>query len=66
MIPHTEYERLILLDEIERGDKVVIPTSMEHAEFMLKVAQFYIDQQHEEMVNVLKQENRNENWNQSR
>lgn len=53
MIPHTDYERLELLKEVERGDKVVIPTSIEHAEFMIKVAQFYIDQQHEAMVKVL-------------
>ena len=44
MIPYTDTERLILLDEIERGDKVVIPVSIEHAEFMLRIAQFYIDQ----------------------
>lgn len=55
MIPHTPYERLMLLEEIERGDKIVIPTSIEHAEFMIKVAQFYIDQQHEAMVKVLTQ-----------
>ena len=53
MIPHTDYERLILLEEIERGDKVVLPVSMEHAEFMLKVAQIYIDQHHQEMIKVL-------------
>jgi hypothetical protein len=53
MIPHTDYERLELLKEVERGDKVVIPTSIEHAEFMIKVAQHYIDQQHEAMVKVL-------------
>jgi hypothetical protein len=46
MIPHTDYERLILLEEIERGDKVVIPVSYEHAVFMLKVAQNYIAEQH--------------------
>lgn len=54
MIPHTDYERLMLLEEIERGDKVVIPTSIEHAEFMLKVAHFYIDQQHQETLRALK------------
>ena len=53
MIPHTKWERLILLDEIERGDKVVIPTSIEHAEFMLRVAQSYIDQQHQETLKAL-------------
>ena len=26
MIPHTDYERLELLKEVERGDKVVIVT----------------------------------------
>jgi len=56
MIPYTDYERLLLLEELERGDKVVLPVSMEHAEFMLKVAQFYIDQKHQEMMRELKQE----------
>ena len=54
MIPHTDTERLILLDEIERGDKVVLPVSIEHAEFMLRVAQFYIDQQHQNTMKALK------------
>ena len=56
MIPHTEWERLELLKEIERGDKVVIPTSMEHAKFMLQVAQFYIDQQHQATFDALKKD----------
>lgn len=56
MIPHTDYERLALLDEIERGDKVVIPTSIEHAEFMIMVAKGYINQQHEQTVNLLKKD----------
>ena len=63
MIPHTPHERLILLEEIERGDKVVLPVSMEHAEFMLRVASFYIDQQHQKMMRELKQENEHENRN---
>lgn len=54
MIPHTQTERLILLEELERGDKVVIPTSMEHAKFMLKVAQFYISQQHNATLDALR------------
>ena len=54
MIPHTDWERLALLEEIERGDKVVIPTSVEHAEFMIRVAQFYINQQHEQTFKALK------------
>jgi hypothetical protein len=53
MIPHTDYERLMLLKEIECGDKVVIPVSMEHAEFMLKVAQHYIDSHHQAMIDTL-------------
>jgi len=53
MIPHTDYERLILLEELERGDKVVIPVSMEHAECMRKIAQLYIDQMHQEVIEVL-------------
>ncbi len=53
MIPHTVYERSILLEEIERGDKVVIPVSIEHAKFMIQVAQFYIDQQHQATVKAL-------------
>jgi hypothetical protein len=56
MIPHTPHERLILLEELERGDKVILPVSIEHAEFMLRVAQFYIDQQHQRMMRELKQE----------
>lgn len=53
MIPHTDWERLEILNELERGDKVVIPTSMEHAKFMIQVAQHYIDQQHQATVKAL-------------
>jgi hypothetical protein len=42
MIPHTDWERLELLREVERGDKVVIPVSIEHAKFMIKVAEDYL------------------------
>ena len=54
MIPHTPTERLILLEEIERGDKVVIPTSPEHARFMLMIAQAYLKDHQDEMMAVLK------------
>jgi len=54
MIPHTEWERLELLKEIECGDKVVIPTSLEHAKFMLMVAQAYINEDKERMIGYLK------------
>jgi hypothetical protein len=54
MIPYTDYEKLLLLEEIERGDKVVIPTSIEHAEFMIMVAQNYIKQHKQDMWDALK------------
>jgi hypothetical protein len=54
MIPYTDYEKLLLLEEIERGDKIVIPTSLEHAEFMIVVAQNYINQHKEKMIEILK------------
>ena len=54
MIPHTEWERLELLKEVERGEKVLIPVSLEHAEFMIKVAQAYINQDKQEMLDILK------------
>jgi hypothetical protein len=56
MIPHTDWERLELLKEIECGDKIVIPVSMEHAKFMIQVAQFYIDQQHQATFDALKKD----------
>ena len=54
MIPHTDWERLELLKEIERGDKIVIPVSMDHARYMIQVAQFYIDQEHGKTFKALK------------
>lgn len=53
MIPHTVYERSLLLEEVERGEKVVIPVSVEHAEFMIKVAQDYIDNHKRQMWEAL-------------
>ena len=53
MIPWTDYECRLALDEIYRGDKIVIPSSIEHAEYMIKVAQDYIDQHQQEMIEVL-------------
>jgi hypothetical protein len=54
MIPYTVYERSLLLEEVERGEKVIIPVSLEHAEFMIKVAQAYINQDKQEMWDTLK------------
>ena len=56
MIPHTVYERSLLLEEVERGEKVVIPVSLEHAEFMIKVAQDYIAKKKQEMWDTLKKD----------
>lgn len=53
MIPYTDYECRLVLDELYQGDKIVIPSSIEHAEFMIQVAQRYIDQQHEAVIKVL-------------
>jgi hypothetical protein len=54
MIPYTDYEKILVLEEIERGEKVVIPSSLEHAEFMIKVAQDYIANHKRQMIEVLK------------
>jgi hypothetical protein len=54
MIPHTDWERLALLKEIECGDKIVIPVNIEHAEMMLKLAQIYINEHKQEMLDILK------------
>lgn len=56
MIPHTDYERLMLLEELERGEKVVLPVSYEHAEVMLRVASYYIQQHHKATMDALTKE----------
>jgi hypothetical protein len=53
-IPYTDYERLALLKEIESGEKVVIPVSVEHARCMIMVAQAYIGQDQQQMWDILK------------
>lgn len=53
MIPYTDHECRLLLEELERGEKVILPSSLEHAEFMLKVAQSYIDNHKKEMLDIL-------------
>ena len=54
MIPYTEGERLALLDELERGEKVILPISEDHARFMIRVAEFYLEQQRQKTWNILK------------
>ena len=56
MIPYTDTEKLLLLKELEEGIKVVIPTSVEHAKFMIMVAQAYINEDKERMISYLKKE----------
>jgi len=54
MIPYTDYECRLMLDELYEGVKVVLPSSIEHAEFMLVVAQNYINQAHANTLKALK------------
>lgn len=54
MIPYTDYECRLALDELYQGDKVVIPSSIEHAKFMLQVAQSYINECHQSTLSALK------------
>lgn len=56
MIPYTDHECRLALDELYRGDKVVVPSSIEHAKFMIMVAQNYINQQHQETLDALKKD----------
>ena len=54
MIPYTDYECRLKLEEIQRGDCVVFPQNLEHAEFMLKIAQAYINEHKREMLEILR------------
>lgn len=56
MIPYTDYECRLKLDELQRGDSVVRPANLEHAKFMLMVAQQYIDEDRRKMIDILKKE----------
>lgn len=56
MIPYTDYECRLKLEELQRGDSVVIPSSIWHAKFMIRVAQNYIDQQHQQTFDALKKD----------
>jgi hypothetical protein len=42
------------LEELYSGRSVVIPSSVEHAESMLRMAKFYINEQHQHTLNLLK------------
>ena len=54
MIPYSDTEKILLLEELQRGEKVIVPSSLEHAEFMLRVAQGWIENHKQQMIDVLK------------
>ena len=56
MIPYTDYEYRLALEELYEGRKVVIPSSLEHAKFMKTVADNYIRQCNLELLNTIKGE----------
>lgn len=56
MIPYTDHECRLLLDELYRGDKVVRPANVEHAKFMIMVAQAYINEDKQRMWEALNNE----------
>ena len=59
MIPYTDHECRLALDELYRGDKVVRPSSLKHAEFMMMVARAYIEESKQNMWKALKNEQPN-------
>ena len=54
MIDYTDHECRLKLDELYEGHSVVLPKNMEHARAMLRVAQFYIDQHHNDLIKLIK------------
>lgn len=42
------------LRKIKSGEMVVIPADIEHARFMLRMAQFYISQAHNETMDAMR------------
>lgn len=53
MIPLTDWEVRESLNELYDGRKVVTPSSIEHAEFMIEVARDYINKQHKKVMAIL-------------
>lgn len=49
-------EALNELKDLKTGAKVLIPADMEHARFMMRMAQFYISEAHKETIRAIKQE----------
>jgi hypothetical protein len=54
MIPYTDYECRLKLEELLRGDSIIIPADLEHAKLMLKVAQDYISRYRKEFLEEFK------------
>jgi len=42
------------LRRLKSGDSVVIPANMDHARFMLRMAQFYISENHKDLLSTIK------------
>lgn len=59
MIPYTTSERLALLEELERGEKIVLPVNEDHAYQMLFIAQCYINDRKQETFDALAKEHNN-------
>ena len=54
MIDYTDHECRLKLDELYEGRSVVLPKNMEHARFMLMIAQQYINQHHQDLLDTIK------------
>jgi hypothetical protein len=42
------------LSSLKSGESVLIPVNMEHARFMLRMAQFYISENHKDLIATIK------------
>lgn len=42
------------LRRLKSGESVLIPVDMDHARFMLRIAQFYISENHKDLMNTIK------------
>ena len=50
-----DYERIKEeLRRLQSGESVVIPADMDHARFMLRMAQYYISENHKELMATIK------------
>jgi hypothetical protein len=56
VIPYTTGERLALLEELERGEKIVLPISEDHAYQMLFVAHNYLNDRKQQTFDALTKE----------